>query len=131
MPVHQGEDADMGMRGPGAQRNHELYCSPEFRELIYGPADKSPNHVRLLRNHWRDRGAKAAHKHYWEPGRRAWAWWEFTCPLKERRKARTFRTEAEAILALGFADDEEREAIRSEGVIEKQIREKARAVDAA
>jgi hypothetical protein len=38
-----------------------------------------------------------------------------------------FRTEAEAIIALGFADEEERAQIAAEGIIEQQLAEARRA----
>lgn len=114
----------MGARGPGAQRHYTLYCAPEFRELVYGPDDESPNHVRLMRYRWQNGGESAAREHFREPGRRPWARWKFSCPLRERRKALTFPTEAEAILALGFADQQEREDIFSRGIIERQTSER-------
>lgn len=101
--------------------------SSDFRELVFGPVDESPNHIRLLRNRWHDGGENAVHQHYWEAGRRAWAWWRFSCPLRERRMALKFRTEAEVIIALGFADEEERAQIAAEGIIEQQLAEARRA----
>ena len=82
----------MGLRGPGAYRYWTNPCSSDFRELVFGPVDESPNHIRLLRNRWHDGGENAVHQHYWEAGRRAWAWWRFSCPLRERRMALKFRT---------------------------------------
>jgi hypothetical protein len=114
----------MGARGPGAERHYTLYCSAEFRELVFGPIDESPNHVRLMRYRWQAGGESAAREHYREPGRRPWAWWRFTCPLRERRQALKFPTEAQALIALGFADAQERAAIRSRRIIERQTRER-------
>jgi hypothetical protein len=115
------------LRGPGAYRYWTNPCSSDFRELVFGLVDESPNHIRLLRNRWHDGGENAVHQHYWEAGRRAWAWWRFSCPLRERRMALKFRTEAEAIIALGFADEEERAQIAAEGIIEQQLAEARRA----
>ena len=114
----------MGARGPGAERHYTLYCAPEFHELVFGPTDESPNHVRLLRYRWQNGGQSAARAHFREPGRRPWAWWRFTCPLRERRKALNFPTEAEAILALGLADEAERQAIAAGDIIERQTSER-------
>jgi hypothetical protein len=113
----------MGARGPKATRYYMLPCGAEFAELVVGPIDASASHVRLMRYRWQNGGESAVQEHYREAGRRPWAWWRFTCPLRERRKALGFRTEAEAILGLGLADEEEQNAIRSGGIIEQQMRE--------
>ena len=54
----------MGLRGPGAYRYWTNPCSSDFRELVFGPVDESPNHIRLLRNRWHDGGENAVHQHY-------------------------------------------------------------------
>ena len=37
----------MGLRGPGAYRYWTNPCSSDFRELVFGPVDESPNHIRI------------------------------------------------------------------------------------
>jgi hypothetical protein len=95
-------------------------CSEEYWEMILGPVEKTPDRLRTLRRRWWNGGREAVAQHFNSPGERAWAWWHFDAPKPLLRKAMTYATDAEAILALGLDRPGEREEIEQRGVVEQQ-----------
>jgi hypothetical protein len=93
----------------------------EFRELIDGPSDEGRYHVDVLRRRWKTGGREAVAANWSEVGKRAWGWWRFDCPRRDLTWALGQATEAEALVALGYCDREEREAIFELGIIEDQL----------
>lgn len=112
----------MGLAGRLGAR---FYCEPgheDFREMVDGPREETKNRKDILRVRWKNGGREAVAAHYREPGRRAWAWWHFTCPRRDLKMGLgLFACEAEALIALGYTDKAEREAIADLGVIARQI----------
>ncbi len=111
----------MGQRGIGSTPGYLRPGHPDFEELVIGPQIESPYKIDVMRRRWRDGAREAIAANYREPGRRAWAWWRWECPRRDLVWALGQRSEAEALIALGYADREEREAIAELGIIEEQL----------
>jgi len=112
----------MGLAG---KRSERFYCEPghrDFLELVGGPFVISKNRIDVMRNRWNRGGREAVEANYREPGRRSWAWWHFSVPLRDRKLALgLYATEAEALIGLGYTTKAERELIADLGTIAKQI----------
>jgi hypothetical protein len=112
----------MGLAG---RLGAKYYCEPghaDFAELVDGPRVISKNRIDVMRVRWKTGGREAVEANYREPGKRAWAWWHFTCPRRDFKMALgLFACEALALIELGYADAAEREQIADLGIVAKQI----------
>jgi len=112
----------MGLAG---RLGAKWFCEPghrDFLELIDGPREETKNRKDILRVRWKTGGKEAVEANYHEPGKRAWAWWRFSCPRRDFKMALgLFACEAEALIALGYTTKAEREQIADLGVVARQI----------
>ena len=111
----------MGSRGPGAARYYAMPGHELYDELVYGVEDPTPYELDVIRRRWKQRGAREAIMRDWsEPGCRPWAFWAFDVSKKDLADVEHLSTEAEKIVALGLAEEEEQAAIIDLSIVEKQ-----------
>jgi hypothetical protein len=116
----------MGARGPGAPQHWLDSRFPDFWELVDGPEDEEDaGRIEVLRHRWKAGGERAVMSSWDEPGSRPWAWWRFSCPVKQRHRAESYRCDAEALLELNLCSPEERQAIIERSIVKKQLAELA------
>src|SRR5262249_16822497 len=110
----------MGMRGPRYAQRWTSPGTPEFRELLKGPANHDDkNRIDVMRRRWINRGEKAVMDWWDSLGERPWAWWRFNLPAHKQRHAERYETELEALLDMDLLDPDERVYLEQEGIITK------------
>jgi hypothetical protein len=113
----------MGKRGSGSTRRWLNPVSRDFQEMCFGPDPWDEKKFNRIRRHWRSGGREAVMRNWNVAGSRPFAFWLCEVSAADVRRAEAAcRTEAECVLYLNLADDEERRRIAAEGVIEEELK---------
>jgi len=90
----------MGLRGPRGVRPWLIPGSDDYLDMILGPYDDS-RMKQVLRN-WKRGGRELVMSKWKKKDELPYAYWRVDVPLKIRRRAFKYRTDAQAIKALGI-----------------------------